>query len=107
MTNKDNIEEKIKEWREDFEDQYGLEDPTRTFRDYDDMLIIRDNLVSFLRQALAEQSTLHQREMELLKEEIERGINEIDIDSISGSAVWARTRIKDVIDKIINSKLTK
>jgi len=35
-----------------FTDLYGLEDPTNTFSDHDDFLIIRDNFNSFLDQAI-------------------------------------------------------
>ena len=53
-----NIQEFIKakeeEFEKDFEFLYGEDDPTHTFHDHDDYLIIRDNIKHFLSKSLLE-----------------------------------------------------
>ena len=55
MTNiNDFIKAKEEEFEKDFEFLYGEDDPTHTFHDHDDYLIIRDNIKHFLSKSLLE-----------------------------------------------------
>lgn len=70
MQNKDNIEEKI---LNEFNEIYGEPFDNSMAKDFP-MTII--SIKDFIRQALAEQSTLHQREMEERDKDVLREIGE-------------------------------
>ncbi len=61
------IEEIEKKFEKDFEFLYGSEDPTRTFHDHDDYLIIKENFKNILRQSIL--STLQAVRKQLPEEE--------------------------------------
>ena len=46
----------LDEFEKEFTDLYGLEDPTNTFHDHDDFLIIRDNFKTRISTLLAERN---------------------------------------------------
>lgn len=89
----------IEEWEQDFTDLYGLEDPTRTFRDHDDFLIIRDNFKSTLLSAI------HRTREETLKEvaeEVEKIIKECDKEEWSEKSYANHLILSKVLDLLAN-----
>ena len=86
MTNiNDFIKAKEEEFEKDFEFLYGEDDPTHTFHDHDDYLIIRDNIKHFLSKSLLEYNEKIKEIIEeappMTRTECEEG-NPIDKDDI-------------------------
>jgi hypothetical protein len=89
-SNPSQVEEIVRKFENDFTNLYGLEDPTNTFHDHDDFLIIRDNIKSFLR------TTLQKVREETIQEALSALPNELpeDLHDIEWQE-WDNERIRE------------
>lgn len=116
MTNKDNIEENTletvveiikKRMAKGSDNSHSI--GTGTFINPLDEMIIKEELT----KVLTKQSTLHQREIGEIKEEVEKWVKGEDVwderqtNQFAKGALKARKTMTDKVLAVINSKLTK